>query len=172
VLTLDAAGFTISLSIRFLFRGKRRSRETMKTNKHQTLLLVKQKGGVRAKDLGEAFSYSPGTARSYLSYLGRQDLLRRTGAGHVLTDRGENRLDYFEVAGCADPECPRCQGKGGFFACPRCDNHLPVREARILPEKDFLLVHRHAGVYCPRCLKLLFYEEQARILKIPKETNR
>ena len=144
----------------------------MKTNKHQTLLLVKRKGGVRAQDLGDAFAYSPGTARSYLSYLGRQDLLQRTGAGHVLTDRGENRLDYFEVAGCADPDCPRCQGKAGYFACPRCGHHLPVREARILPEKDFLLVRRHAGVYCPRCLKLLFYEEQARLLRIPQETKR
>jgi hypothetical protein len=33
-------------------------------------------------------------------------------------------------------------------------------------------VRRHAGVYCPRCLKLIFYEEQARLLRIPQEANR
>jgi hypothetical protein len=38
----------------------------------------------------------------------------------------------------------------------------------MLPERDFLLVCRHAGVYCPRCLKLLFTEPHAQLLKIPK----
>ena len=90
-------------------------------------------------------------------------------AGHVLTAKGEHRLDYFEVAGCADPDCPRCQGKAGHFTCPRCGYLLPVLEARILPDKDFFIVRRHAGVYCPQCLKLLFAEEQARMLKIPFE---
>ena len=60
----------------------------MKTNKHQTLILVHTKGRVQAKDLVQQFGYSPGTARSYLSYLKRQDLLARTGQGHVFTERG------------------------------------------------------------------------------------
>jgi len=57
----------------------------VKTNKHQTLLLVKQNGFVQAKDIVDQFDYSPATARSYLSYLTRQDLLERTVQGHVLT---------------------------------------------------------------------------------------
>ena len=141
----------------------------MKTNKHQTLRLVDGKRGVQAKDLVHHFGYSPGTARSYLSYLGRQDLLERIGQGHVLTDRGRTRLQYFEVAGCGDPACPLCEGKAGYFTCPRCGYQLFTKEARILPERDFLIVRRHAGVYCPRCQKFLFPEEQARWLHIPNE---
>jgi len=106
----------------------------MKTNKHQTLILVHTKGSVQAKHLVEQFGYSSGTARSYLSYLKRQDLLARIGQGHVLTERGGARLRYFDVAGCGHP--------------------------------DFLVLVRHAGVYCPRCLKLLFPEAQAQLLKI------
>ena len=140
----------------------------MKTNKHQTLLLVRTKGGVQAKDLVRQFGYSPGTARSYLSYLKRQDLLARTGQGHVFTERGWARLQYFNVAGCGHPACPLCDKKAGYFTCTRCGYQLPTKEARILPERDFLLVCRHAGVYCPRCLKLLFTEPQAQLLKIPK----
>ena len=140
----------------------------MKTNKHQTLLLVRTKGGVQAKDLVRQFGYSPGTARSYLSYLKRQDLLARTGQGHVLTGRGWTRLQYFNVAGCGHPACPLCDKKAGYFTCSRCGYQLPIKEARILPERDFLLVCRHAGVYCPRCLRLLFTEPQAQLLKIPK----
>jgi DeoR/GlpR family transcriptional regulator of sugar metabolism len=89
----------------------------MKTNKHQTLLLVKEKGGVQARDVVHAFKYTPGTARSYLAHLGRQDLLQRTEAGHTLTTKGEDRLQFFEVAGCADLDCLRCQGKAGSFTC-------------------------------------------------------
>ena len=49
----------------------------MKTNKHQTLLLAKKQRGVHSRDIVKHFGYSPGTARSYLSYLGRQSLLER-----------------------------------------------------------------------------------------------
>jgi DeoR-like helix-turn-helix domain len=140
----------------------------MKTNKHQTLLLVRTNGHVEAKDLVRQFGYSPGTARSYLSYLKRQDLLARTGQGHVFTERGWDRLQYFNVAGCGHPACPLCDKKAGYFTCSRCGYQLPTKEAQILPERDFLQVYRHAGVYCPRCLKLLFTEPQAQLLKIPK----
>jgi hypothetical protein len=139
----------------------------MKTNKHQTLILVHTKGRVQAKDLVQQFGYSPGTARSYLSYLKRQGLLARTGQGHVFTERGWARLQYFDVAGCGHPACPLCDKKAGYFTCARCGYQLPTKEARILPARDFLLVCRHAGVYCPRCLKLLFTEPQALLLKIP-----
>ena len=139
----------------------------MKTNKHQTLILVHTRGHVQAKDLVQQFGYSPGTARSYLSYLKRQDLLARTGQGHVFTERGWARLQHFDVAGCGHPACPLCDKKAGYFTCARCGYQLPTKEARILPERDFLLVCRHAGVYCPRCLKLLFTEPQAQLLKIP-----
>ena len=142
----------------------------MKTNKHQTLLFVKSKNGIQAQDLVEHVGYSSGTARSYLSYLGRQDLVVRMGAGFVLTEKGKERLQFFEIAGCADPACPLCQGKAGHFICPRCACRTPQKDARILPEWDFLLGVRHAGVYCPRCLKLIFSEDQAQLIGIAKET--
>ena len=66
----------------------------MKTNKHQTLLLVKARQAVWAKDLVQAFGYSAPTARSHLSHLRRQDLLERLSAGHVLTETGRNRLQF------------------------------------------------------------------------------
>ena len=141
----------------------------MKTNKHQTLLLVNKQKGVRSIDVVQHFGYSPGTARSYLSYLGRQGLLERLGGGYVLTERGQDRLQYFEVAGCADPSCPLCQGKTGFFTCPRCEYEMPKYKAKILKEWDFLLGVRHPGVYCPQCLKLIFSEAQAQLLGIREE---
>ena len=141
----------------------------MKTNKHQTLLLVDKQRGVRSRDVVQHFGYSPGTARSYLSYLRRQGLLERMGAGYVLTDRGQNRLQHFEVAGCGDPACPLCQGKTGSLTCPRCGYQMPKQDAEILKERHFVLAVRHAGVYCPRCLKLIFNEAQARLLGIRAE---
>ncbi len=141
----------------------------MKTNKHQTLLLVRKKGGVHSRDVVQHFGYSPGTARSYLSYLGRQSLVGRMGAGYVLTERGQDRLQYFEVAGCADPACPLCQGKAGYLTCPNCGYEMPKQKAKILKERNFFVVVRHAGVYCPWCLKLIFSEAQARLLGIREE---
>ena len=141
----------------------------MKTNKHQTLLLVKKKGAARARDLVQHFDYSPGTARSYLSYLGRQNLLQRMGAGYVLTEKGQNRLHFFEVTGCRGPACPLCQGKAGYFTCPRCGYQMSKEKASVRRKLDLLFVIRHPGVYCPRCLKLILSEEHAELLGIPKE---
>lgn len=143
----------------------------MKT-KHQTLLLMSTQHGVQSHDLVREFVYSPGTARSYLSYLGRQDLVTRIGQGYVLTERGRTQLQYFEVTGCGDPVCPRCQGKAGSFTCSRCGYQFPIQEARILPERDFFrVVRRYAGVYCPWCFKPLLSEAQALRLKIPQESK-
>ena len=141
----------------------------MKTNKHYTLRLVQSQGAVRAQDLVDQFGYSPATVRSYLSYLKRQDLLERASAGHTLTTKGTMRLHHFDAAGCPHPDCPVCEGKAGSLTCPRCGYYMPAKEARILSEKDFLVVLRHAGVYCPWCLKLIFSESQALLLNIPKE---
>ena len=141
----------------------------MKTNKHQTLLLVKKQKSVQAGDLVRNFAYSPGTARSYLSYLGRQGLLERMGAGHGLTERGQGRLQHFDVFGCADPACPLCQGKSGYVTCPSCGSRMPKHEVRIRKEKDFFFAVRHAGVYCDSCSKLIFNETQARLLGIRME---
>jgi hypothetical protein len=141
----------------------------MKTNKHQTLLLVKTKQAVRAKDLAQAFGYSLPTARSYLSHLKRQDLLERMMSGHVLTEKGRTRLQFFDMGGCADPTCPLCQRKTGYLTCPRCAYQMPHTHARILPTQDFLILIRHAGVYCPRCWKPLLSETQAQLMGIPKE---
>ena len=142
---------------------------SMKTNKHHTLRLVQKQGTVRARDLVQQFDYSPATARSYLSYLSRQDLLARATMGHNLTAKGAERLQYFDVAGCPRPDCLLCEGKTGSYTCPRCGYQIPAKEARILPELDFLVVVRHAGVYCPWCLKLIFSEAQALQLGLPKE---
>jgi len=141
----------------------------MKTNKHQTLLLVRNKTAVNSRDLVRHFDYSPGTARSYLSYLGRQGLLDRMGSGYGLTQKGQDRLHFFEVSGCADIACPLCQGKNGYLSCPRCGWQIRKRLARIRKQKNFLFVVRHPGVYCDRCLKLILSEAQARLLGIPLE---
>ena len=141
----------------------------MKTNKHQTLLLVKTKQAVRAKDLVQSFGYSAPTARSYLSHLKRQELLERISAGHVLTDKGLTRLQFFEVSGCGDAACPLCQRKTGSLTCPRCAYQMPNTHARILPKQDFLILIRHAGVYCSRCWKPLLGEAQEQLMGIPME---
>jgi hypothetical protein len=141
----------------------------MKTNKHQTLLLVKKLRGVHSRDIVKHFGYSPGTARSYLSHLGRQGLLDRIGANYGLTERGRDRLEYFEVTGCPDVRCPLCQGKTGHLTCPSCSYRMPRPEARIRKEKDYILAVRHSGVYCPRCLKLMLSEPQAQLLGIREE---
>jgi len=141
----------------------------MKTNKHQTLVLVKKQNGVHSRDIVKHFGYSPGTARSYLSHLGRQGLLEHMGSSYSLTEKGRDRLQYFEVTGCPDVGCPLCKGKEGCLSCPSCGYQVPTRGARILREKDFVFAVRHAGVYCPRCLGLMFSEAQARLLGIREE---
>jgi hypothetical protein len=139
----------------------------MKTNKHQTLLFVKSKKGVRGKDISQKFDYSQGTSRSYLSHLARQGLLERIMMGYVLTEKGDERLQYFEVTGCGNPDCPLCQSKkAGYFTCPRCKYKLPKGKAHISPEWDFILGVRHKGVYCPFCQKLIFSEKKARLIGI------
>ncbi len=147
-------------------RGKGRP---MKTNKHQTLLLIGKRQAVHSRDLVESFRYSPGTARSYLSYLGKQDLIERLGAGYHLTAKGEERLRYFEVFGCADIECPLCQGKIGYLTCPHCNHQMRKDKVKIRKERDYWFAVRHPGVYCDFCLKLIFNEAQARLLGIKME---
>src|SRR5712692_9596813 len=102
----------------------------MKTNKHQTLLLVKAKQAVRAKDLVQAFGYSAPTARSYLSHLKRQELLERISSGHALTEKGRTRLQFFDLSGCTNVDCPLCQHKTGSLTCPRCAYQMPNTHAR------------------------------------------
>ncbi len=142
----------------------------MKTNKHQTLLLARNKEGVTSRDIVAEFDYSPGTARSYLSHLARQGVIEKSGMKYILSEKGDLRLRFFDTVGCGLSDCPLCQNKkAGHFTCPRCDYQLPKEEARILPEWDFFLGVRRAGVYCPDCEKLLFTEEQAQRLNILKE---
>ena len=141
----------------------------MKTNKHQTLLLAKKQAALGSRDLLRHFGYSLGTARSYLSHLGRQGLLERTGAGYSLTNKGQDRLVHFDVFGCADVDCPLCQGKSGYLTCPDCGYQMPKRGVRIRKKKDFIVAVRHPGVYCSQCGKPIFNEAQARLLGIPFE---
>ena len=144
----------------------------MKTNKHQTLSFIKDNGPVRARDIVNQFGYSSGTARSYLSYLRRHGLLERTGTGYVLNDKGKERLEFFEAMGCSAFDCAICDlKKTGYLTCPRCGYEMPKEKARLLPEADFLLAVRHAGVYCPLCQKLILTETQAKLIGIKGEQN-
>ena len=141
----------------------------MKTNKHQTLLLTQKQGSITGKDLVQAFTYSSATARSYLSYLGRNELLLRGTTGYMLTDKGRARLDFFSANGCGNYPCPLCQEKSQHFICSRCGYELERSAAKILPQRDFLLVLRPSGVFCPRCLSLLLTETQCKLAGISEE---
>jgi hypothetical protein len=141
----------------------------MKTNKHKTLLLAKKMQPLHARHLALHFGYSPGTARSYLSRLGRQSLLEHATGGYQLTRKGHDRIRYFDVFGCARPGCPLCKGKSGYLTCPSCGYRMSKQSAKIRKEKDFLLVLRHAGVYCNQCSALLLDETEALQLGISRE---
>jgi len=141
----------------------------MKTNKHKTLLLAKKTQPLHARHLALHFDYAPGTARSYLSHLGRQGLLEQVRGGYGLTRKGHDRLRYFDIFGCARPGCPFCKGKSGYLTCSNCGHRMSKQGARIRKEKDFFLVLRHAGVYCDRCSALILDDTQARQLGIDSE---
>ncbi len=145
----------------------------MKTNKHLTLSLVNDKESVRAIDIVNHFNYSPDTARSYLSYLARNGMLERTGRGYVLTDKGKERLEYFDAMGCSSFDCPLCmEKKANHFTCRECGHELPKKKARISPEKENPFFKIHAGVYCPECGELIFDEKKALLLGIRKENEK
>lgn len=133
----------------------------MKTNKHKTLLLAKKTEPLHARHIVLHFQYSPGTARSYLSHLGRQGLLEQIRGGYQLTQKGRDRLRYFDIFGCARPGCPLCKGKSGYLTCPHCGDRISKQSTRISKKRDYLLVVRHAGVYCHSCSKLILTETEA-----------
>jgi hypothetical protein len=141
----------------------------MKTNKHKTLLLARKTQPLHARHLRLHFDYAPGTARSYLSRLGRQGLLERTRGGYGLTKKGYDRIRYFDIFGSARPGCPFCRGKSGYLTCPACGSRMSKQEARIRKEKDYFLVVRHEGVYCDKCSTLIMDGDQARQIGIAKE---
>ena len=78
-------------------------------------------------------------------------------------------MRYFEVAGCPHPDCLLCERKTGSYICPRYGYEVDKQNAKILPERDFLVVVRHAGVYCPWYLNLIFPESQALLLGLLEE---
>jgi hypothetical protein len=141
-----------------------------KTNKHQTLVLAQKQGSIRANDLVQAFTYSPATARSYLSYLGRHDLLVRGNSGYMLSEKGKERLEFFKTNGCGNYPCPVCQANSRSFICPLCGYELDREMARCLPERDFWIVLRPAGVLCPRCLSLVLTATQAKLVGVTEES--
>jgi hypothetical protein len=141
----------------------------MKTNKHKTLLLAAKNGSIVSGDLVRHFNYAPGTARSYLSHLGRQGLLERVEGRYWLADKGKQRVRYFAIFGCANHACPLCRGKTGFLTCPKCAYRMPRQKAKIRKEKDFFFVLRHAGVYCEECSALILDEAHAKKLGITTE---
>jgi len=141
----------------------------MKTNKHKTLLLAKNQRALDSHDLVRNFGYSPGTARSYLSHLGRQGLLKRVNRNYVLTDKGHRRVRYFAIFGCPRPTCPLCKRKMGYLTCPDCEHRIPREQAQILKQKDHFLIVRQAGVYCERCSEMILDEVQAKHLGIRSE---
>lgn len=138
----------------------------MKTNKHKTLLLAKSQGTINSRDLMRKYEYSPGTARSYLSHLGRQGLLERAYGKYALTEKGHSRIRYFAIFGCRRPGCPLCLGKLGHLTCPICEHRIPVEQATILKKKDYLLAVRQAGVYCDQCSAIILDEAQAQRMGI------
>jgi predicted methyltransferase len=144
-------------------------RAEVKTNKHRTLQFVQKQGTVQSRDLVRHFGYSPGTARSYLSHLGRQSLLERVAGGYELTVKGKNRIRYFDIFGCSGIACPLCKGKTGYLTCPSCGHRILKKDARIAKEKDFVLARLRAGVYCDRCSAPILGEAQAQLLGIAKE---
>lgn len=141
----------------------------MKTNKHQTLFFVKKKGAVVTRDIVHQFQYSPATARSYLAYLHRQSLVQRISAGHVLTEKGETRLHFFEVMGCRHPACSRCERKAGYYTCPTCSHQLRLNKAHLRPVWDTPFFKRAAGIYCPVCQGQIVSEAQASMIGQTKE---
>lgn len=141
----------------------------MKTNKHKTLQLIQKQGIAHSRDLVRHFGYSPGTARSYLSHLGRQGLLEQAAGGHELTAKGKARVRYFDIFGCRGIVCPLCKGKTGYVTCPSCGHRISKKDAKISKEKDFFLILRHAGVYCDQCSTLIVDEIQAQLLGIARE---
>jgi hypothetical protein len=140
-----------------------------KTNKHRTLLLAKKTQPLHARHLVLHFNYAPGTARSYISHLGRQGLLERVRGGYALTNRGHDRIRYFDIFGCGRPGCPFCKGKSGHLTCPHCGDRISKQGARICKEKNFVLLVRRAGVYCDGCSALIVDETQAHKLGIQCE---
>lgn len=141
-----------------------------KTNKHQTLLLTQNRGSIRANDLVQAFTYSPATARSYLSYLRRNNLILRGSYGYVLTEKGKERLSFFKTNGCGNYPCLLCSEQSSSFVCPLCGYELSRQDVKLLPKRDFLIVLRPAGVFCPRCLSLILTETQAKLSGIREES--
>jgi DNA-binding IscR family transcriptional regulator len=141
----------------------------MKTNKHKTLLLAKRTRPLHARHLEHHFGYSRGTARSYLSRLARQGLLENVIGGYQLTKKGRDRIRYFDIFGCARPDCLSCRGKSGYLTCPSCGNRMSKQSTRIQKEKDFFLVSRRAGVYCTGCSTLILPEAEALHLGFKKE---
>ena len=142
----------------------------MKTNKHQTLLLTQKHSSIKANDLVQAFAYSHATARSYLSYLGRHELLQRGPSGYMLSEKGRERLNFFAGNGCGNYPCPLCQAKSQYLVCSRCGYELDRDAAKLLPERDFLLVLRPPGVFCPWCLSLVLTETQAKLAGISEDS--
>ena len=145
----------------------------MKTNKHQTLFFIHKRGAVRAHDLVRQFDYSPGTSRSYLSYLMRQNLLERTFQGHALTDNGKNRLQFFEAMGCSHPGCLLCgTKKSEHLTCPSCRWQLPKKKARIGSTWSPPFYRWENAVYCPNpfisCYERILTEKQAQLMGIPE----
>ena len=141
----------------------------MKTNKHKTLRLARKLRSLHSRDLVQRFDYSPGTARSYLSHLGRQGLLERVNSHYELTKKGHQRVRYFDIFGCTHRVCPLCQGKLGFLTCPDCENRVLKQKATLREDKDLFFVRRRAGVYCEECSAMILDEIQARQLGIPEE---
>ena len=136
----------------------------MKTNKHKTLRLVKEKGTVRGTDVVEHFQYTPGTARSYLSHLGRQDLVERCADGYSLTPKGHDRLQFFEVNGCGNPDCSLCERKSGFITCPTCGWRQSRDKVLLRPVWNTPFFRREAGVYCTLCQNQIFPDAQAQLM--------
>jgi len=135
-------------------------------------LLIKKKGAVSASDLVEQFQYSAATARSYLAYLTRQDLLLPNGPTRALSAKGEERLDFYEKAGCPDPRCPLCHRDSGGVKCRTCGSVYKLSELRIRALWETAFFSRAPGVYCEVCQAQIMTERQAGMIGVKAEGTR
>jgi hypothetical protein len=77
--------------------------------KHEVLRVLQARKIVTTAHLETELRVTGSAARAALHRLLRQQLVRHFGDKWVLTDRGAERLAYFEQDGCSSEECPWCQ---------------------------------------------------------------
>ena len=129
---------------------------SMPGNKHQALSQAIRQGELSTDDIVKNFGWDNATARSYLSKLGRQGLLDWGPYGWKPTEKGKNRLTFFDRLRCPREDCPLCKGREAGYKCRHCGHVLSEEDAGFTPRKkggipSLFRFSREGGVFCPRC---------------------